>query len=273
MVDKPLWISHRGYKENAAENTRAAFQAAVDLGFSCLETDLRITRDKRIVLVHDPTLKRLTGDKRLVQEMTAAELADIRLDNRYPPDCRAPRTGGDSPQKGQTGSHENAWAKNSRGRLLFFDEFVAEFSGCRWVLDIKPETGAETIMALSGWAETEGMVEKIVQNTKILTWRSDHEALAAAHFPGVAFYARRPECWRAGLAMLTGQPGLSAIRPGRTYALPPTFMGLSLFQAAMVRRFHERDATVVAFLPPTDALARQAAAAGFDEILTNYKKA
>ena len=273
MVDKPLWISHRGYKENAVENTRAAFQAAVDLGFSCLETDLRITRDKRIVLVHDPTLKRLTGDKRLVQEMTAAELADIRLDNRYPPDGRAPRTGGDSPQKGHTGSHENAGAKNSRGRLLFFDEFVAEFSGCRWVLDIKPETGAETIMALSGWAETEGMVEKIVQNTKILTWRSDHEALAAAHFPGVAFYARRPECWRAGLAMLTGQPGLGAIRPGRTYALPPTFMGLSLFQAAMVRRFHERDATVVAFLPPTDALARQAAAAGFDEILTNYKKA
>jgi glycerophosphoryl diester phosphodiesterase len=270
MVGKPLWISHRGFKENAVENTRAAFGAAVDLGFSCLETDLRLTRDNRIVLSHDPTFKRLTGDRRRVQDMTAAELADIRLDNRYPPDGRGPKTGADSPQKGHTGRQENSVAKNSRDRLLFFDEFVAEFTGCRWVFDIKPETGVETIKALSRWAEAEGMVEKIIQNTKILTWRADHEALAAAHFPGVAFYARRPECWRAGLAMLTGQPGLGAIRPGRTYALPPTFMGLSLFQATMVRRFHERDAAVVAFLPPTDALARQAMTAGFDEILTNH---
>jgi glycerophosphoryl diester phosphodiesterase len=271
MTENPLWISHRGYKETAVENTRSAFAAAVDIGFSCLETDLRITRDKRIVLVHDPTLARLTGDRRRVQDMTAAELADIRLDNRQLPGSLISEAG-DSPEKGRTASQRNAVTQNSRDRLLFFDEFVAEFSGCRWVFDIKPETGAETIMALSRWAEAEGMVEKIVQNTKILTWRAAHEALAAAHFPGVPFYARRPECWRAGLAMLTGQPGLGALRPGRTYALPPTFMGFSLFQASMVRRFHERRAAVVAFLPPTDALARRAVTAGFDEILTNHKK-
>jgi glycerophosphoryl diester phosphodiesterase len=258
MIEKPLWISHRGYKENAIENTESAFKAAVDIGFSCLETDLRLTRDKRIVLIHDPTLARLTGDRRRVQDMNSAALADIRLDLRQPPGSRI-TTRGDSP-------------KNSRDRLLFFDEFVSKFSKCRWVLDIKPETGAETILALFGWAEAQGMVEKIVQNAKILTWRADHEALAASRFPGILFYARRAECWRAGLALLTGQPGISAIRPGRTYALPPNFMGLSLFHESMVRRFHERRAAVVAFLPPTDALARRAVTAGFDEILTNRKK-
>ena len=54
---KPGWISHRGYKANAVENTGKAFATAVDIGFSALETDLRITKDHQIVLIHDKTAK------------------------------------------------------------------------------------------------------------------------------------------------------------------------------------------------------------------------
>jgi glycerophosphoryl diester phosphodiesterase len=240
MIEKPLWISHRGYKKNAVENTRAAFRAAVDLGFDCLETDLRITIDDRIVLIHDPTLARLSGKDQRVQDMTAAELAKIRLKPLY----------------------------RSDDRLMFLDDFVEEFTATRWVFDIKPETGARTIQALGQWARARGMVKKIAQNAKFLTWQADHEALAATHFPGVPFYARQSECWRAGLAVLLGVPRFGAIRPGKTYALPATVMGLSLFKTSIVRRFHERNASVIAFLPPTDTLARRAAAVGFDEILT-----
>jgi glycerophosphoryl diester phosphodiesterase len=269
-MEKPLWISHRGYKENAVENTAAAFRAAVDLGFSCLETDLRLTRDKRIVLIHDPTLARLAGDRRQIRDMTARELSGIRLspvqrtgDPHAFPDFQKTRHAGVPADKD---------GRRTGDRAMFLDEFVAEFRDFRWVFDIKPETGAETIRELARWAEAEGMVEAIVQNAKILTWHADHETLATDRFPGILFYARRTECWRAGIAVLSGRPGLGRIRPGRTYALPPSFMGLSLFQTSMVRRFHERRARVVAFLPPTHALAERAAAAGFDEILTNLKK-
>ncbi len=251
MESRPLWISHRGYKENACENTRAAFQAAVPLGFSCLETDLRASRDGQIVLVHDPTLARLAGDQRRVSDMTAAELAGIRLK----PPCQA--------------AGARAGVDFFDDRLLFFDAFAAEFSQCRWVLDIKPEGGRETILALARWAAAEGMVESVSQNAKILTWRAGHEALAKKYFPGAAFYARRLECWRAGLTVLLGQPSLGAIQPGKTYALPPSVMGINLFQPHVVQRFHKRRAAVVAFLPPTDEQAKQAVAAGFDEILTN----
>jgi glycerophosphoryl diester phosphodiesterase len=270
MMEKPLWISHRGYKENAVENTAAAFRAAVDLGFSCLETDLRLTRDKRIALVHDPTLERLAGDRRRIRDMTASELARIRLKP-------VQRTGdphgfSDFQKTGRAGVPADKDGRRTGGRVMFLDEFAAEFQDVRWVFDIKPETGAETIRELARWTEAKGMVDTIVQKAKILTWRANHEALALELFPGILFYARRPECWRAGIAVLSGRPGLGRIRPGRTYALPPSFMGLSLFQAFMVRCFHERRAGVVAFLPPTHTLAEQAAAAGFDEILTNLKK-
>ena len=58
---KPFWISHRGYAKKYTENSQEAFDAALDLGFEFLETDLRITADGHIVLCHDPDFRRLGG--------------------------------------------------------------------------------------------------------------------------------------------------------------------------------------------------------------------
>ena len=38
-----------------------AFQGAVDLGYRYLETDLHVSRDRRVVIFHDDTLERLTN--------------------------------------------------------------------------------------------------------------------------------------------------------------------------------------------------------------------
>lgn len=259
MIKKPTWISHRGYAKNAVENTRDAFRAAVDLGFSCLETDLRLTRDGRIALVHDPDLVRLAGVRRRVQDLTAAELAGIRLSS---PD--ETRTGPNAP----VSSNKQIDDANS---VMFFDAFAREFTECRWVLDIKPEAGDKTIMALSCWAKAEGLVDKIIHNAKMLTWDARHQALAGELFPGLQFYPRPLECWRAGLAAMSGVPALGGIQSGKTYALPPTVSGLPLFRSSIVRHFHKRGASVVAFLPPCGVSAGRAAAVGFDEILTNHE--
>ena len=71
---KPVWISHRGYTAKAVENTAPAFQAAMDIGFKHLETDLRMTGDGQIVLIHDETLSRLANDRRRVRDLTRREL-------------------------------------------------------------------------------------------------------------------------------------------------------------------------------------------------------
>ena len=65
-----LVLSHRGYHEQAAENTLEAFAQAVDLGVDGIETDLRLSADGQIVLFHD----RHARDGRAVRELTRAEL-------------------------------------------------------------------------------------------------------------------------------------------------------------------------------------------------------
>ena len=76
-------IAHRG-GGGALENTLAAFSTAVALGYRHLETDLHVTRDGVLVVSHDPTLARVAGDPRAIDQLTAAELADVRIGGREP---------------------------------------------------------------------------------------------------------------------------------------------------------------------------------------------
>ncbi len=236
-LKKSVWISHRGYKENAAENTFSAFKAAVDIGFAALETDLRVTKDNHIVLIHDETITRLANDRRRVRDLTRRELESFRLLNGE--------------------------------RFFFFEQFTKTFANCSWTFDIKPENGKETIRALAAWTQKNNFAKQLFRQAKFLTWQSGHESLLKSFFPDAECYARKTECWRAGLSVVFGLPVLGSIKPGRTYALPPSFGGISLYNKSIVRHFHKQHAKTIAFLPGTDFLAKKAVRAGFDEILTN----
>ena len=58
----PEIVAHRGASAYAPENTLVAYDLAVDQGVDTVELDVRTTADGDLVLVHDPTLLRTTGD-------------------------------------------------------------------------------------------------------------------------------------------------------------------------------------------------------------------
>lgn len=66
--------AHRGDSYNCYENTMEAFQAAYETGVEMVETDIQLTADKQLVLIHDFTLGRTTDTKGPVKERTLAEL-------------------------------------------------------------------------------------------------------------------------------------------------------------------------------------------------------
>ena len=66
--------AHRGWKTKYPENTLEAFKAALTLDVDQLETDVRVTRDGELVLIHDATVDRTTNGSGKVCDMTLAEL-------------------------------------------------------------------------------------------------------------------------------------------------------------------------------------------------------
>jgi glycerophosphoryl diester phosphodiesterase len=70
---KPLIIAHRGAKSLAKhENTLEAFQIAIDLKLQMVEFDIRQTKDKKLIIYHNPTIGR-----RKIQELTYSQLTAI----------------------------------------------------------------------------------------------------------------------------------------------------------------------------------------------------
>lgn len=71
---KPYIMAHRGSRALLPENTKAAFQRAIEDGADIIETDLHLTADGVIVCIHDETVDRTTDGHGAVAEMHLAEL-------------------------------------------------------------------------------------------------------------------------------------------------------------------------------------------------------
>lgn len=71
---RTLIIGHRGASAAMPENSLAAFSLAVEQGADGIETDVRLSKDGRPVLVHDATLQRLSGNPSKVCDLTVNEL-------------------------------------------------------------------------------------------------------------------------------------------------------------------------------------------------------
>lgn len=77
-AEYPLRFAHRGSRVLWPENTAEAFQGAVDLGYTYIEIDVRMTGDGVVVVFHDATLERTTNGAGRVDRWDFADLR--RLD-------------------------------------------------------------------------------------------------------------------------------------------------------------------------------------------------
>jgi glycerophosphoryl diester phosphodiesterase len=62
----------------------AAFQAAVDIGYRYIETDVHATRDGVLIAFHDPTLERTTDAEGIISELTYADLEKVKVGGSEP---------------------------------------------------------------------------------------------------------------------------------------------------------------------------------------------
>jgi len=73
--------AHQGGAWEAPSSTLFAIEQAIDRGATGIELDVHATRDRRLVVCHDPTVDRTTNASGAIAELTLAEL--MELDNAY----------------------------------------------------------------------------------------------------------------------------------------------------------------------------------------------
>ncbi|CAN5916257.1 hypothetical protein BH11MYX2_BH11MYX2_00670 [soil metagenome] len=81
---KPIVVGHRGVPLLHQENTLAGFRRAVSMGVQAVELDVRLTRDRRAVVVHDHNLRRLTGSSYDVDHLRWDQIAKLRVKKQLP---------------------------------------------------------------------------------------------------------------------------------------------------------------------------------------------
>lgn len=70
----PYVVGHRGAAGLQPENTVEGFEFAIRLGCEYVETDVHLSRDGHLVIIHDDTVNRTTNGSGRVAEMTLAQL-------------------------------------------------------------------------------------------------------------------------------------------------------------------------------------------------------
>ena len=67
-------VGHRGAAAVQSENTLDGFRYAIDIGCDYVETDVHLSKDGHLVIIHDDTVDRTTDGSGSVAGMTLAEL-------------------------------------------------------------------------------------------------------------------------------------------------------------------------------------------------------
>lgn len=67
-------LAHRGASAYAPENTMAAFELALEMGVQGIELDVQLSRDGKLVVIHDLTIERTSNGQGKVADLTLDEL-------------------------------------------------------------------------------------------------------------------------------------------------------------------------------------------------------
>ena len=78
-IDRLAVTTHGGYIGRYPENSLTGLKAAVELGTDWVEFDVRATADQELILLHDPTIDRMSNGTGPVSQFTYAELAKLNF--------------------------------------------------------------------------------------------------------------------------------------------------------------------------------------------------
>ncbi|MBI2602893.1 MAG: glycerophosphodiester phosphodiesterase [Deltaproteobacteria bacterium] len=76
-----LVIAHRGANREALENSRSAYEKAIEGGSDSIELDARLSKDGKVFVLHDESLAYSVGISGKISQLSSQELTTLKLKN------------------------------------------------------------------------------------------------------------------------------------------------------------------------------------------------
>lgn len=131
-----VYIAHRGASFSAPENTLAAEKKAFKLDADAVECDIQLSKDKKLMVIHDSNTKRTAGQEMKVSETDSKELRKLDV-----------------------GSFKDPIYKGEK--IPFLEELIKNIpNGKKLVIELKSKT--ETVPYLKEVVEKSGKVEQLM---------------------------------------------------------------------------------------------------------------
>jgi glycerophosphoryl diester phosphodiesterase len=248
-----VWvIAHRGASSEAPENTMAAFRRAVEADAEFIETDLQLSRDARLVALHDDMLDRTTNAHGPVSARTLEELRQLDAGSWF---SDQGFSGEGSSGEGSRGAPHESFAGQ---RIPTLDEILA-FGRERDIglyLEMKTPAVSGAEHTLAGALRDSGEIVRTV----ILSFDL-----------GLLAKVRRFEP-----LMVTGhlcdRPAPDAVRNAVEMGARQLLPRADGVTAELVREAHASDLKVVTWTVNAPEQAAALVAAGVDGIITDYPR-
>lgn len=235
-------IAHRGASGEAPENTMAAFRRAAEAGAEFIETDLQLSRDARLVALHDDMLDRTTNSHGPVSAKKLEELRQLDAGSWFPAD-------------GSRGAPKESFA----GELIpTLDEILA-FGRERDIglyLEMKTPavSGAELALVAALHASGE------IMRTVVLSFDSSQLAKVRRYEPLIV------------TGHLCDKPAPDAVRKAVEMGARQLLPRADHVTAELLKEAHASDLKVVTWTVNDPEQAAALVAAGVDGIITDYPR-
>lgn len=225
-MNLPVALAHRGFSRDGAENSMAAFSAAVALGYRYLETDSRATADGVALAFHDSILDRVTNSTGRLSDLTWREVRTARIVDREP--------------------------------IPLLEDVLAAFPGVEVNIDVKSDgavgptvdairrTGAWSRVRLAAFSHPRLQRLRAVGGPAVASALSPPEVLslkASEHLPSAG--RRPPRNGRLGLRGALAVPGSGLpARPRLAAQVPVTAGRLQVITQRFLQAAHSRQIAV-----------------------------
>ena len=246
--NKPLVFAHQGGEGLWPSNTMLGFDNSAKLGADVLDTDMHMTKDGALVLMHDETVNRTTNGTGAIRDLTLAEIK--KLDAAYSFSTDGGKT---FPYRGQGVT------------VPTLEELFRAYPDKRIGIEIKQTEPEATAKAFCQAIRKANMQNKVL----VSSFRQQNMLAFRRECPEIATSATEIEARDFFVAQMIGLQGI--ITPEyQSLQIPERNSGFTLLTAQFIAAAHSRGLPVQPWTINTEDDLRRIIALGVDAINTDY---